>query len=126
RIVQPPATDARGMATGVVAFTGTATVVSAVDVASGVTLGSLTLRGVPPLTPTGVHALLSPAATRMGNGTDRVAIRLTLLDGQNRPLAGRSVALTVSASFADPGPHAVTDASGTAILSVGVRPGHQH
>ncbi|HWE64054.1 MAG TPA: hypothetical protein VHB98_20260, partial [Chloroflexota bacterium] len=53
-------------------------------------------------------------------------VRLTLLDGQDRPLGGKKVTLTVSARFADPGAPVLTDASGRATLSFGIRAGQRH
>lgn len=82
--------------------------------------------GTPVAAATGVHALLAPTATRMGNDADRLAVHLTLLDGADHPLAGKRVALTPSASFADPGPPAVTTADGTATFQVGIRPSVRH
>lgn len=126
RFSQPPPTGATGIAAGTVAFTGTATIVTIVDMASGVTLGSVTARGITPVAPTGIHAILTPAAPRMGNGTDRDVVSLTLLDGANRPLAGKKVALTASAPFIDPGGPAITDAKGVATFSIGIRAAQRH
>lgn len=133
-ISQPPLTDTLGRTTGTVSFTGTATVVTAADVGSGVTLGSATLRRPQAAPATGIHAILQPSATRMGNGSyhhqiadpDTITVRLTLLDGQARPLAGKRVALRSSAQFLDTGPPALTDAAGLARFSVRVRPADRH
>jgi hypothetical protein len=126
RFIQPPPTGGNGIAGGTVTFTGTATIVTAVDVSTGMTLGSITVRSIVAPAPLGIHAILSPAAPRMGNGTDRDAVQLTLLDGANRPLAGKRVALTVSARFADPGGPAITNARGTATFSVGIWAAQRH
>lgn len=79
-----------------------------------------------PAVPLALRALIAPAAIRMDNGGEQLAVRLSLLDAAGHPVAGRRVALTSSASFIDPGPAAITGPTGTAEFSIAVRAAFRH
>ncbi|MDB5075348.1 MAG: hypothetical protein JWO42_1527 [Chloroflexi bacterium] len=128
RIIQPVVADNTSTAAGTVTFTGTATVLSAVDVATGTVLGSVSLAGssAGSTNPGGLTASILLSSDRMGNGMDTVSALVTVRDSTGKPVAGRKLMLQGSAVFVTFGPPAITDAAGTARFVIRMTRGNPH